>query len=303
MQVEIELRQMQYFLAVAEERNFTRAALRCHVAQPSLSKQIHEIESRLGAKLFERLPRNVRLTKAGKVFQEEAERAVEHSRRAASLVRAFERQEQRPLKIGVSLLCNLPRVRSLIATTRKSVNTVGADIVIDHSRELRLWLLRGELNLAVVDMPMKADGISVVPLHAESLIAWLPEKHPLTVRPMVRFFDLKQEQFVLLPEGVDPGSVVVQAAMEHAGIAAGAVHSASNLIELLDEVAISQYIGLTRRSIGRLRRNGILSKPLHNPVRLETAIAWRSGNRSPSMMSFRDALIAFSQRASAQLAT
>lgn len=287
---------MQYFLAVAEERSFTRAALRCHVAQPSLSKQIHEIESLLRTKLFERLPRDVRLTEAGRVFRKEAERAVEHSRRAESLVRAFEQQGQASIKIGLSCLCDLPRVRSLMATAQRSIKSNGTEVTSGHSQELRVALLRGELDLAIIDLPMKVDGINTVPLCAEPLIAWLPEKHPLTSRPMVRFFDLKREPFVLLSERADPGSVVVRAAMEHAGVEAGAIHSTASLIELLDQVALSKYTGLTRRSVGRLRREGILSKPLHNPVHLETALAWRSDNRSASMISYRDALIAFSQR-------
>jgi LysR family transcriptional regulator, hca operon transcriptional activator len=296
VQVEIELRQMRYFLAVAEERNFTRAAMRCHVAQPSLSKQIHEIENCLGAKLFERLPRDVRLTEAGRIFQKEAELAVEHSRRASSQVRAFKQQGQRPIRIGLSNLCDLPHVQCLVATAQKSVVANSTDVISGHSRELRVALLRGELDLAVIDLPVKADGVSVVPLYPEALIAWLPEKHPLTVRPMVRFFDVKREHFVLLSERVDPGSSVVQTAMEQAGIEAGAIHAASSLIELFDQVALSKCIGLTRRSAGRLRREGIISKPLHHPIQLETSLAWRSDNRSPSMVSFRDALIAFSQR-------
>jgi LysR family transcriptional regulator, hca operon transcriptional activator len=296
VQVEIELRQMRYFLAVAEERNFTRAAARCHVAQPSLSKQIHEIENCLGAKLFERLPRDVRLTEAGRIFQKEAELAVEHSRRASSLVKGFRQQGQRPIKIGLSHLGDLPHTRSLIATAQKSVVANSTDVISGYSKELRVALLRGGLDLAVVDLPIKENGISLVPLYPEALIAWLPEKHPLTVHPMVRLFDLKREQFALLPERVDPGSVAIQAAMEQVGIEAGAIHSASSLIELLDQVAVSKCIGLTRRSVGRLRREGIISKPLHNPIQLETALAWRSDNRSPSMVSFRDALIAFSRR-------
>jgi len=296
VQVEIELRQMRYFLAVAEERNFTRAASRCHVAQPSLSKQIHEIENCLGAKLFERLPRDVRLTEAGMIFQKEAELAVEHSRRASSQVRAFKQQGQRPMKIGLSHLCDLPHVQSLIAAAQNSAVASSTGVISGYSRELRVALLRGELDLAVIDLPVKAEGVSVVSLYAEPSITWLPEKHPLTVRPMVRLFDVKREHFVLLSERVDPGSVAVRTAMKHSGIEAGAIHSASSLIDLFDRVAMSKHIGLTRHSAGRLRREGIISRPLHNPLQLETALAWRSDNRSPSMISFRDALIAFSQR-------
>jgi DNA-binding transcriptional LysR family regulator len=303
VQVEIELRQMRYFLAVAEERNFTRAAKRSHVAQPSLSKQIHEIENTLGAKLFERLPRDVRLTDAGRVFEQEAARALEHSRRAVSLVQDLEREKKRELHIGLSTLCDLPRLRDIVATTHKSMQPCAMELISGGSEELRLGLLRGRLDLAVVDLPIRGAEISLLPICTEPLIAWLPERHALTARPMVRFFDLKQEQFVLLSDSIDPGSVVVGNPMQQAGIKASSIHSVPSLIELLDHVALRKSIGLTRRSAGRLRRDGVISKPLHSSIQLETALAWRADNRNPTMFSFRDALIAFSQRASAQLAT
>jgi DNA-binding transcriptional LysR family regulator len=82
---------MKYFLAIAEERSFTRAAKRCHVAPSSLSRQIRAVEINLDAQLFERLPQEARLTGAGRVFKREANKALEHSRRAVSLVQALKR--------------------------------------------------------------------------------------------------------------------------------------------------------------------------------------------------------------------
>ncbi|MGC2162032.1 MAG: LysR family transcriptional regulator [Silvibacterium sp.] len=296
MLTEIELRQMRYFLAVAEERNFTRAAKRCHVAQPSLSKQIHQIENTLGAKLFERLPREVRITEAGAVFQREAARALEHSHRAVSLVRALGREKTRALRVGLSILCDLPRIQALVATARTSAQRYATEFISGYSQELRLRLLRGELDLAVVDLPIRGPEISVVLICTEPLIAWLPEKHALAARPMVRFFDLKPEQFVLLLESIDPGAVLVRNTMQQAGIEASSIHSVPSLIELLDHVTLRKSVGLTRRSTGRVHRDGLISRPLHSPVQLETAIAWRTDNRNPAMCSFRDALIAFSRR-------
>ena len=106
MQTEIELRQMRYFLAIAEERSFTRAAKRCHVAQSSLSRQIRAMEINLDSQLFERLPRETRLTQAGRIFEKEANKSLEHSRRAVSLVSALTREKDRKLPIGASILCN-----------------------------------------------------------------------------------------------------------------------------------------------------------------------------------------------------
>jgi DNA-binding transcriptional LysR family regulator len=114
VQAEIELRKMRYFLAIAEERSFTRAAKRCHVAQASLSRQIRDVEISLDTRLFDRLPRDIRLTDAGRVFEKEASKALEHSRRAVSLVHALKREKDQQLRIGLSALCDLPRVRTLV---------------------------------------------------------------------------------------------------------------------------------------------------------------------------------------------
>jgi DNA-binding transcriptional LysR family regulator len=111
---------MWYFVAIAEERSFTRAAKRCHVALSSLSKQIRDLEVRLEEKLLERLPRDIRLTDAGRIFQKEARKALEHSLRAASLVRSLRRQKEQTLKIGLSALCDLPRVAQCRVSYRRS---------------------------------------------------------------------------------------------------------------------------------------------------------------------------------------
>src|SRR5262249_32523398 len=136
VRAEIELRQMLYFLAVAEERNFTRAAKRCHVAQSSLSKQIREIERIVGAKLFDRLPREVRITEAGRVFQQEADRAFEHAFRAVSLVRAQERERRQALHVGLSALCDLPRFQALVLSARKSMQNCSVESVNGNSPDL-----------------------------------------------------------------------------------------------------------------------------------------------------------------------
>ncbi len=139
MPIEIELRQMRYFLAVAEERSFTRAAERCHVAQPSLSRLIHEMERTLGTRLFNRFPRDVRITAAGKVFEKEAVRTLEHSRRAVSLVRALERERDQRLRVGLSVLCDLPRVRSLVEMAQRSAKRISRNLLNFSAVAVLCW--------------------------------------------------------------------------------------------------------------------------------------------------------------------
>ena len=121
METKIDLRHMRAFLAIAEERNFTRAALRSHISQSALSKQIRTLEIELGAKVFDRQTRQVVLTKAGRVFKREVIQALEHSHRAASLVRAIVKAEEEPIRIGISMLTDRSRLHYLLEKAEKFV--------------------------------------------------------------------------------------------------------------------------------------------------------------------------------------
>jgi DNA-binding transcriptional LysR family regulator len=292
----MELRQIRYFLAIAEERSFTRAAKRCHVAQSSLSRQIRAMEVRLEARLLDRLPRDIRLTDAGKIFEKEANKALEHSRRAVSLVHALKRETDQQLRVGLSTLCNLPHMQRLVETARRSVGQVAVECITADTPKLVLALHRGRLDLAVVDLPIKSRGIGFHSIYSEPLIAVLPQNHPLAQRPMIRLFELKKEQVTITSRQIDPGSVRVETMLQKAGVEATSLITATNLIELLDRVAIHRSIGLMRSSGGRFRRDDVLYKPLADSVQLDTGIAWRTENRSSQLLSFRDALIAFGQR-------
>ena len=105
---------MRFVVAVAEERNFTRAAQRCNVTQPALSRQIANVENALGARLFERHTRSVIVTKAGHLFVREARRTLQQGQRTISLVQALIKMEERPVSIGLSALADQPRLHELI---------------------------------------------------------------------------------------------------------------------------------------------------------------------------------------------
>jgi DNA-binding transcriptional LysR family regulator len=109
MEAKIDLRHMRPFLAISEERNFSRAALRSHISQSALSKQIKGVETKLETKVFDRQTRQVVLTKAGRVFKREVIQTLDHSHGAVSLVRAIVKAEEEPIRIGISMLTDRSR--------------------------------------------------------------------------------------------------------------------------------------------------------------------------------------------------
>ena len=121
MEAKIDLLHMRSFLAIAEERNFSRAALRSHISQSALSKQIKGVETKLETKVFDRQTRQVVLTKAGRVFKREVIQTLDHSHRAVSLVRVIVKAEEEPIRIGISMLTDRSRLHHPLEQAEKFV--------------------------------------------------------------------------------------------------------------------------------------------------------------------------------------
>ena len=235
---------MRLIVAVAEDRNFTRAATRCNISQPALSKRVREIESALGTRLFERHTRNVAVTQAGHLFVREARQALEQGRRTVSLVRALVSREQRPVALGLSSLPDQPCVQSLIQSVSRAKSSPSFVAEMANTPELILGLLRGDLDLAVVDLPAKARGLRQVPLFSESFVAALPEPLVPPRRETIRVADLVRLPMVLLSPTVDPARSAIDQNLLSFGTRAFRVHDAGSVTELLDQVAIYARAGL-----------------------------------------------------------
>jgi DNA-binding transcriptional LysR family regulator len=296
VQAEIELRGMRLVVAVAEERNFTRAAARCHVSQPVLSRQVKEVEVALGTPLFERQTRNVNITKAGRLFVREARRTLEQGHRAVSLVRALAKREERSLSIGFSTLADLPSFHALLERAQRSAPTVAITIRTAYTPELISGLLRGDIDLAVIDLPTQARGIRVHPLATEPLVAVLPETLILSKQPTIKLAELNTSPLILLLQSIDPSRAVIDRLLSSLSARAFKIHDARTVPELLDEVVLHGRVGLLRQSATRFQRQGVIYKPLSETIQVGCALAWRVDDRWPASISFRDALVSFSQR-------
>lgn len=287
---------MRFVVAVAEERNFTRAAMRCHISQPALSRRVSEVESVLGAKLFERRTRSVIVTRAGHLFVREARRTLEQGQRTVSVVQAFAKQEERPISIGLSALADQPRLFTLIESATRKQSSLSPSIQTVTTPELLLGLLRGDLDLAIVDLPARVRGIRFSPLLAETLVAALPERLAFTKRPATELSELLTLPLVLLTEQVDPARTILENHISSAGVRGFRIHDASSVPELLDLVAVRNFIGLIRQSAMRFQRQGVVYKLLAEPIQVGCALAWRVENRRPAMLTLRDSILFHAQR-------
>jgi LysR family transcriptional regulator, hydrogen peroxide-inducible genes activator len=193
----MELSQLRYVLAVAEAGNFTRAAARSNIAQPSLSQQIIKLERELGHKLFHRLGRKAVPTEAGTAFVERARRIlfeVEDATKEMGDSPSFER------KITVGAIPTLAPylLPGLIARCRRRHPNLQVNIREDFKSTLLREMLEGELDLALVALPVEEASIQVEVLWKEPLLLAVAKDHPLASRQGVTAADLANETFILL---------------------------------------------------------------------------------------------------------
>ncbi len=201
----MELRHLQYFLALSEEQNFSRAARRLQIAQPSLSQQIKKLEDELQTELFDRASRPIRLTAAGELLLDDARRLVQEMEATAREVRRAGRGEVGRVRIGYSyggLYCLvLTLLRRLVAACPDTNIVIHQLSERDQVPALRTG--RVDVVLGRLTEPPTPD-ITVRPLRDERLIAILPADHPLAVGPEVKLGALADERFVMFPRRLEP---------------------------------------------------------------------------------------------------
>jgi LysR family hydrogen peroxide-inducible transcriptional activator len=193
----MELYQLRYFLAVADNGNFTRASERCNISQPSLSQQIKSLESELGHKLFHRLGRRAVLTEAGQVFLDRVRRILLAVEDASKELRDSPTIERR-IKVGA-----VPTLAPfLLPLILERCRTLYPYLLVHIHEDFRPDLVRGvaegDLDLAVIPQPIKDSRLSVEVLYQEPLLLVVGKGHRLATKPAIAARDLADESFVLL---------------------------------------------------------------------------------------------------------
>jgi LysR family transcriptional regulator, hydrogen peroxide-inducible genes activator len=196
----MEVHQLRYFCAVAESGSFTRAAEREQVAQPSLSQQIMKLEEELGVRLFDRLGRTVRLTGFGQVFLPRARAILVELKAAKDEVAERQSSVSGPVTIGVIPTIApyfLPLPLALFSRKYPQANIT---VVEDVTARLMDRLRGGQIDLAVLALPMRGNDLETFHLRTERLFAILPRAHQLAKRRKLLLKDLRDEPFLLLRE-------------------------------------------------------------------------------------------------------
>src|SRR5699024_7294306 len=193
----MEMQQLRYVLAVAETRNFTRAAAQCFVVQSALSHQVRKLEDEIGTALFARTSRRVELTAAGEAFLPWARSSLEAAERAATEAAAAVGVICGPLTIGLIPTVTALDVPALLRRVREEHPRVTAQLRVGRSDELTSWVRAGEIDLAVLGLAegIVPEGVEHRVLAEEALVAVVPDDHSLAARDSIDLAELADEPF------------------------------------------------------------------------------------------------------------
>lgn len=198
----MELRQIKYFMEVAKREHVTEAANKLHVAQSAVSRQIFNLEEELGVDLFIREGRTVRLTRIGKVFLEHMERAMNVIDDATQVVEEYIDPEKGTIHIGFSASLASYILPTAIFNFRKQYPDVKFELYQNSYNALIDSVIKGDINIAILGpIPAKKEKIKSSALFTEDIVALLPSNHPLAKRSSIKLTELRDESFVLFPEG------------------------------------------------------------------------------------------------------
>lgn len=277
---------MRYVVAVAQERNFTRAAERCHVVQSALSHQIKALERELGVSLFARTNRRVELTAAGEAFMACARASLDAAERAVTDAAAAVGEVRGTLAIGLIPTVTAIDVPAALAVFHRAYPAVQIRLRGGGSNEFMAAIRNGDMDVAVLGLPdtAKPQGVAARVLARERLVAVVSAEHPLAGRRRLRLPDLADETFVDFPEGT-PGRVPSDLAFHKAGIRREVAFEAMStdlmLVLVRNGLAITLLSPAVVPDDKRLRTIPVTG----GPTRIEY-LAWSDFNPSPAAGAF-----------------
>lgn len=294
----MELRQLYYFIAVAEELHFGRAATRLRMAQPPLSQQIQKLEEDLGVQLFVRTKRHVELTEVGKIFLEEARKTVSQAELAVQIAHRANHGEIGRLAIGFVGSASCEVLPKLVHNFRNQYPEVELQLrELTTAQQVRA-LRDGRIHVGLLRPPIHDQTLSLENIYSEPLLVALPQRHPLAEQSVVPIVDMAREPFILFPRQQGAGFYdQVISLCQQSNFSPYVVQEAVQMQTILGLVAARVGISLIPASASLLRQTGIEYRHISpSTVQLQIALAWNESAMIPALHTFlRTARTTFSE--------
>ncbi|MFE0253660.1 LysR family transcriptional regulator [Streptomyces sp. NPDC059010] len=293
MTMDVHVRDLRYFVAVAEELHFTRAAERLYVSQPALSKQVRALERQLGAELFRRDPQGVTLTEAGTALLPHARRVLDAWSEGSAALEDARAAARGTLVVGMS---TSPGRGGLLPAIRSRFTAAHPDTVLRLRQvgwaDPTAGLADGDADVAFVWLPLPdADRYAWTVLAEEPRLVALPDTHPLASRPEVDFTDLLDEPFLALPTSAGPLRDYWLALEERGGLPPRIAAEVAGTEETYE--ALVAGLGVCLVATGNaplITLGGVVTRPVRGLSPSRYALAWRRADqRRPLVRAYAEA--------------
>ena len=299
----MELRHLRYFIAVAEEGSFlTAAQRRLNTSQPSLSRQIRDLESEVGVQLLERQARGVALTDAGRVFLDHARLALSQVEAATDGARRTAQPQKPALSMGFMVGLEVMWLPHLLRILREEEPEVEVTLCSQSSPELALALTRGKLDIAFLRPEKQNGGVTFKLLAKEPLIAVLPADHRLASRKRIRPQDLVREIYVSSARTSPVLHAVIQDYASKVGIVLKAKYEGENISSAMSLVASTGGVTLVPLYAQNMLAPNVVARALEgHPPTVDLTLGYNQANSSPllcRLLSRADELVASVQNQS-----
>lgn len=282
----MELRHLRYFVAVAEELNFGRAARRLNIAQPPLSRQIRDLEREVGTPLFERGSRGVELTHAGRAFLPEVRLTLAQAERAQRTAQRAAQGETGRLRVGfVEAATHSGILPDVLSFFRMHLPAIGLSLLEMDSAQQSEALRDGRIDFGIAaGAPLDGDRwLHAEQVYSEPLLLAVPAGHPLDGRKRFTLADLAGEPFVLIPRYA--GAALhddIIARCRDAGFSPHVAQEAAGWHTMVSLVSAGVGLAFVPASLARDQRGGVAFRMLRElGLSLELVAVWRRGEKSP----------------------
>src|SRR6201986_4736253 len=284
----MELRHLRYFIAVAEEGGLLHAAeRRLHTSQPSLSRQIRDLEMELGVKLLERKARGIELTAAGRVFLDHARLALMQIDVACEAARNTERPHKPGFSLGFLPGQEVIWLTEALRVLRDDASDADVTITTKSSPELANALMQGEIDVALLRREGRTPGLDFRFLVKEPLVAILPSRHRLARHKAIRPEDICREDFISTARAAPVLKIVIEEYAAKLGIKLRQIYDAETLSGGMSLVASTGGFTLLPIYVQNALIPSVVARPLHGEVpTIDLVMGYNKSNTSPLLKRF-----------------
>jgi DNA-binding transcriptional LysR family regulator len=288
MDSDVELRHLRYFVAVAEELHFGRAAARLGIAQPPLSQQIRRLEELLDTELFHRTSRRVELTEAGRELLEGARRTLAQAEDTIIATQRTGRGETGSLTVAFAASVMFISLPTVIRTFRARYPSVHLELRELPTAPQLAALHTREIDIGFVRQPGKDKALAMETVMTEPLLIGLHKSHPLASKENLPLKALAKENFVLFPRDVAPGlHAQVFTVCKEAGFTPHVTQESRELYTTVSLVEAGLGVTIVPASVQKMGWTGVTYKPIPSPTaQSRIAMAWRADDRRTVTQAF-----------------